>query len=246
MTLLSGGLSGELAFTVAVAASGGLLMGFTGFGSTLVMVPLLAFAWGPTEAVAIATLISIIGSTPLYPDAVRTAKWPEIWPAVAGSLIAIPVGTTLLLSLDPAATRRLMGAVVVITALIMLRGWRYQGPRGRLASAGFGVLGGFTNGFFGIGAPAVTMYYLSAAVPAAVQRANILIVLLGFTAATIVALIVGGAVSVSTLARSALLMIPFAAAAWVGGALFRLAPDAVYRTVALWLLTAMGVAVVML
>jgi uncharacterized membrane protein YfcA len=212
----------SIAFAQAAGAAlaGGVLMGFTGFGSTLTMVPLITLVWGPTEAVAIAIFISIVGTAQLYPGAIRIADWPDLWPAAVGALIGAPLGAIMLLTGDPEVTRRIMG--------------------------GFGLFGGFISGYFGIGAPAVTMYYLSAERTAAVQRANIVLVLLAFSVVTISSLAIGGGVGARTLTRAVALLPVYMGGIWVGDRLFRIASDAIYRRVALWLLVAMGITVMTL
>jgi uncharacterized membrane protein YfcA len=238
----------SIAFAQAAGAAlaGGVLMGFTGFGSTLTMVPLITLVWGPTEAVAIAIFISIVGTAQLYPGAIRIADWPDLWPAAVGALIGAPLGAIMLLTGDPEVTRRIMGGAVIAVAAIMMRGWLYRGPRNSGVSGGFGLFGGFISGYFGIGAPAVTMYYLSAERTAAVQRANIVLVLLAFSVVTISSLAIGGGVGARTLTRAVALLPVYMGGIWVGDRLFRIASDAIYRRVALWLLVAMGITVMTL
>ena len=61
----------EFAYAVAVTVAGGLLQGFTGFGSTLVMVPLLTFVYGLAESVAVGISLTALGSLQLLPEASR-------------------------------------------------------------------------------------------------------------------------------------------------------------------------------
>ena len=218
-------------------------MGFTGFGSTLVMVPLLSIVYGPTEAVVIGVAVSAAGLAQMVPEASRNAVWKDIVPTCIAAIVLIPVGTAFLLLTDPELTRRLIGAMVLLVAIIMLRGWAYSGPRNRVASAVCGAVGGFTNGYFGIGAPAVTFYYLSADATAAVARANILMTIGVFSVATIIAIAIGGGIGQGTLVRAVVLFLPYSAALWIGSRLFQRASDDLYRSIALWLLIAMGVTV---
>lgn len=236
----------EFAYALAVTVAGGLLQGFTGFGSTLVMVPLLTFVYGPAESVVVGIGLSALGSLQLLPEASRDADWPDVFPACLAILVAAPVGAYLLLSSDPEITRRLMGGVVILVALIMIRGWNYTGPRNVATSAAFGGFSGFTGGFFGMGAPGVTIYYLSGTVRAAIQRANILIVLGVVSSTTVVAVSLGGGSDWGSLIFGALLFIPFSIPMWIGAHVFRRASNEVYRQVCLWLLIIMGITVILL
>ena len=155
----------EFAYAVLVTTVGGLLNGFTGFGSSLVMIPLLTFIYGPAEAVAVGIGLATLGYVLLLPDAMRDANWPDVIPACLMGFIFVPMGITLLFITDPNITRRLMGASVILVALVMIRGWNYNGPRNMLTSAVAGSFTGFTTGFFGMGAAGATIYYLSGNYP---------------------------------------------------------------------------------
>lgn len=236
----------EFAYTLAVTAAGGMLQGFTGFGATLVMVPLLTFVYGPAESVAVGIGLSALGSVLLLPEASRDADWPDVIPACLMAFVTVPVGVALLLAADPDVTRRLMGGIVILVALIMIRGWNYGGPRNVLTSAAAGSFSGFTAGFFGMGAPGVTVYYLSGTIRAAAQRANILIVLGVVSALAMTGVAIGGGADLGSLALGIALILPFSLPMWAGARYFRRASNEAYRRVCLWLLIVMGAAVIAL
>ena len=236
----------EFAYTLAVTAAGGMLQGFTGFGATLVMVPLLTFVYGPAESVAVGIGLSALGSVLLLPEASRDADWPDVIPACLMAFVTVPVGVALLLAADPDVTRRLMGGIVILVALIMIRGWNYGGPRNVLTSAAAGSFSGFTAGFFGMGAPGVTVYYLSGTIRAAAQRANILIVLGVVSALVMTGVAIGGGADLGSLALGIALILPFSLPMWAGARYFRRASNETYRRVCLWLLIVMGAAVIAL
>ena len=236
----------EFLYALAVTAAGGMLQGFTGFGATLIMVPLLTFVYGPAESVAVGIGLSALGSALLLPEASRDADWKDCVPACIASLFLVPIGVTLLLTLDPGITRRLMGGIVIMVAIIMIRGWNYSGPRNILTSAAAGSFSGFTGGFFGMGAPGVTIYYLSGTVHAAVQRANILIVLGIVSTMVMASVAIGGGADLGSLILGIVLILPFALPMWIGAHYFRRASTELYRQVCLWLLIVMGTVVILL
>ena len=238
--------NGEFAYAVAVTGAGGMLQGFTGFGATLVMVPLLTFVYGPAESVAVGIGLSALGSLLLLPEASRDTDWRDVIPACLMGFILVPVGVFLLLATDPSITRRLMGGLVILVALIMIRGWNYNGPRNILTSAAAGSFSGFTAGFFGMGAPGMIIYYLADGIRAAVQRANILIVLGVVSATTVIGVVIGGGAGWNSLIFGIALLLPFAIPMYIGARFFRTASNEVYRQVCLWMLVIMGTAVIVL
>ena len=236
----------EFGYAVLVAAIGGFLNEFTGFGSSLVMIPLLTFIYGPAEAVAVGIGLATLGYVMLFPDATRDAHWPDVIPACLMGFIFVPIGLILLFITDPDITRRLMGASVILVALVMIRGWNYNGPRNTLTSAVAGSFTGFTTGFFGMGAAGATIYFLSGTIRAAVQRANIVILLGVMAALAMIGVALGGGADMGCLILGVVLILPFALPTWAGAWLFRRASNELYRQVCLWLLIIMGLAVVIL
>ena len=165
----------DLLAAALIAIISGVLHGYTGFGAALFMVPLFTLLFGPMEAIILMVIIAAFGSAQLYPTAARNAQWRELVPVILAIFISTPVGIYLLFSLDAEVIRRAMGGFVLLAALILLSGWVYKGPRGVAASAVAGGLAGIINGATGVGGPPLAMYFLSAPLPPAVQRANIVI-----------------------------------------------------------------------
>ena len=50
----------KLVYAVAVVFGGGIILGFSGFGAGLVLVPLLSLIYSPREAVAILMLVGVL------------------------------------------------------------------------------------------------------------------------------------------------------------------------------------------
>ena len=236
----------EFAYAVAITIAGGFLQGFTGFGATLIIVPLMTFIYGPAESVVVGIGLSALGSFQLLKEASHHADWPDTIPACFAVLVTAPIGAYLLLSSDPDFTRRLMGCLVILVALVMIRGWNYRGPRTILTSASFGGFSGFTGGFFGMGAPGVTIYYLSNNGQGATQRANLLIVLGIVSTITVISVSFFGGADWGSLLLGCLLIIPFSIPMWIGAYIFRQVSNELYRRVCLWLLIIMGATVILL
>ena len=47
---------------LAVILSGGVVRGYTGFGSGLVMVPILAILWGPVDAIVVVLSLGLFST----------------------------------------------------------------------------------------------------------------------------------------------------------------------------------------
>ncbi len=233
-------LTVELALASGIAVLGGLIYGFGGFGGGLTMVPLLALVYGLPAAVAIVGMSVTIGATQLVPNGLRNADWRSVGLTIAAAFIGAPTGTYLLLSSDPEIARRIIGALVIVFALIMMSGWTYSGPRNRLTHVLVGGVSGLISGFGSGGGGVVSLYFVSWLDDAVRTRANIFTT--SYVLATLMAggLIVAGAVSISTFFLMLFLLIPYSAGVRAGALLFRRASDAQYRRFVLWLLVGIG------
>jgi uncharacterized membrane protein YfcA len=90
------------------------------------------------------------------------------------------------------------------------------------------------------------IYYLAHGIRAAVQRANILIVLGVVSATTVIGVVIGGGAGWSSLIFGIALFLPFAIPMYIGARFFRSTSNEVYRQVCLWMLIIMGTAVIAL
>ncbi|MYE01053.1 MAG: sulfite exporter TauE/SafE family protein [Alphaproteobacteria bacterium] len=235
-----GFLSLELFVALGIAAAAGLMRGFAGVGSGMLMAPVFAILFGPVQTVATIILMEIVVTAQLLPGVRREIDWKVIGPMGAAAALLMPVGSWLLVSLDPDLIARGIALVVVAFSVVLMAGWRYEGGKKLWATLGVGGLSGVLMASTSLGNPPVMAYLLSSRDAAATNRANFT----GYFAVTLVALIammaVAGLIGVDAIATAAILLPVFMAGAWVGSRLFRRSSEALYRRVALGLLFCVG------
>ena len=226
----------------AIAFVAGVIRGFSGFGSALVIVPVLAAVVGPRLAIPAVIVIHLVTTAQLLPGALRDCEWGRVVPlSVAGSL-SIPVGVWLLATQDPDLLRKTISVLIVVFAFMMLRGWRYTGTVNGWVMAGVGVVGGMITGAATIGGPPVVTFLMAGPFNAAQNRAAII---LYFTFVQTVAVImywIGGLVVWQILGICALVMPTLMLGMWLGQRLFRQASEEGFRRFALCFLMAIGIA----
>jgi len=208
-------------FLVLAAASfsGGLLLGFTGFGAGLLMAPIFSLLMPPTDVLVLVLGISSIVSLPILPDAIRQVDWRLVMRLLIPSLFGMPVGLAMLQWVDPATMRKTVALMVITLALLMLAGWHYRGRRGTVQDGLAGLLSGVMTAIAGIGGPPVVLYMLSdrSLGHAAIRAASILFFLLGQSATLILVGLAG-----DLTARQGVwtvMLLPFAIGATLLGAL---------------------------
>jgi uncharacterized membrane protein YfcA len=231
------------ALAVVTVLAAGIVRGFTGFGSALVMVPLLAFVWTPAEAVGMALGLGFISSVVLIPKALPLVAWREIGPMTAATILFTPLGTLILVGVDGDLVRRIIAALILAITLVMLRGWQYRGPRGALPGFVAGTVGGVVNGIAAIGGPAAVLYLMSLQDAVATQRANIVVQvsLMGIVSSTY--LILSGALEARLLIAIAALAAPMIFSTWIGGRLFLVLPASAFRRIIMWMLVVVSVTI---
>src|SRR3954469_12475740 len=222
----------RFAAALAIAALSGFVRGFSGFGSALIYIPLIAAVYEPRIAAATLLLIDLVGSAPFTIRELPRCNWREVVPVTAAAALAVPLGTMALIWVDPIVLRWLI-AVLVLTLLgALASGWRYHGKPTLPVSIAVGLFARFGSGAVQIAGPAVIIFWLGGSSNAAVVRANLMVffLLMGFI--TGAAYVAQGIITADILALSVLLGIPFVLAMWAGARWFHGASDAAYRRVA--------------
>ncbi|MDP6407077.1 MAG: sulfite exporter TauE/SafE family protein [Alphaproteobacteria bacterium] len=231
--------SPQFAMAAAVVALAGMVRGFSGFGGGLVMIPFLALLYAPPTAVAVAMLSGLFGGLQMLPWAWRRTNWREVLPLSLISAPVTPLGTLLLVSGDPQIMRKVIGAVVLVVAVVLLRGWTWRGRRNLATAAAAGSLAGLINGLGGVGGPLAMLYLLASGETAEVQRANITMVITFFTLFIFTPLALAGAISVNQALQGLMLTLPFSVGVYLGSRMFHRVPE-LYRRASLVIIFVSG------
>lgn len=225
----------------AVAMVAGFMRGFVGVGSGMLMAPVFAIIFGPLETVVMIVLMELAVTAQLMPSVYKLIEWRVIVPMGVAAAVFMPVGTWLLVTVDAELMARGIAAVVLVFVLLLMTGWRYQGPKRLGVTLGVGTLSGTLMAATSLGNPPVMLYLLSSTDSAATNRANFT----GYFCITLITLITlmafKGLVVTNAAIRAAFMLPVFAAAAWLGARYFHKASDKLYRQVALGLLLCVAV-----
>lgn len=234
-----------LVLAVAIAAFAGLIRGITGFGGALVMSPPLALLLGPLAAVPVVLLLECFAAAPMLYDLRSLVRWRVIGPIVAMACFTIPIGTWILVSVEPTLMRRAIAAVVIAFSLLLLRGWRHSGKRNLATSLGLGAVSGTMLGATTLGGPPVILYLLAGPDPIQVTRANLTYFLGAMSLAGLASLWVAGVLGTRELWLAAFLTPGYYLAMVAGMRIFSRLNDQRFRqfTLVFMMLVALGILV---
>jgi uncharacterized membrane protein YfcA len=231
----------DMAAAAATATAAGLMRGFAGFGSGMLMAPIFAILFGPVDAVTMVTMLELFVSVQLMPQVLEETQWRFVAPLGLSAMLFMPVGVYALRSADPALLTRLMAAVVLIFVIVLMAGWRYRGEKKLLPTMAVGAVSGALMAATSMGNPPVLLYLLASQDRANTIRANIIAY---FAVTQIVLLAVLGLMAMLALpavVRAMLITPGYLVATLVGSRLFRQSDEKLYRrtTIALLLLIGM-------
>lgn len=174
------------------ALAAAFVRGLTGFGLAIILVPVLALALSPVDAVLVANFVALfIGLSELRRlagDAERTAWIIGLW-----VMLATAPGLILLAATPPELARLLIALVALGSFLAVLTPVRAAAVPGRAVTGLTGVTAGLLTGFAGMPGPPVIPYYVGRAIPRAAARASMLLI---FTVAALAGLVSGWAIGV--------------------------------------------------
>ena len=218
-----------------------LVRGFTGFGLALIFIGFAAIVAAPVEIVPIATFLDLAASIHMAPLVRRQIDLRGLMWLTPGTLFAAPLGVAVLIIVPEEQMRLAIAVTIVISAILILRGWSLRRAPGPLLLGGTGAMSGFMSGAAGIPGPPIILLYLSAPIPVAVARATTVGFLLIVDTVSLVHMGSQGLIDETVLLRTAVLLpIVFGGVA-VGHLLFGVARPEAVKQVALALLVGLGV-----
>ena len=127
-----------LALVIIIA--GGLVRGYAGFGSALVMVPLLAFLWDPVNAIILTLSLGLFAAIQMTYPALKLANWTDIAPMIFAAIFVTPLGTLLLINLDPDLIKKIIAGIVLVITIVSLGWLEFQRTNGYCSKSISGLL----------------------------------------------------------------------------------------------------------
>ncbi|PJE26070.1 Sulfite exporter TauE/SafE [Pseudooceanicola marinus] len=218
-----------LLFTCLAA---GVVRGFAGFGSALIIMPVAGIFLPVPEAIVVVMGMGVLTWPVIVPRAAREADRRQVAVLAGAAILAAPLGLWLLGWLPQAALRWCVSGAAALTLAALISGWRYGGRVRWPGLAGVGAAAGVLGGTTGLTGPPVILFYLAGPSGAAVVRANTILFLALLDIAIIAGLFWQGRVTASALWLALLLAIPYAVGILVGQRLFAPEHERAYRWLA--------------
>ncbi len=236
----------QILIAVSVVFVGGFLRGFVGFGSALVIVPVLALIFTPKLAVVVFSIMDLPGMVQILPTAVRDCSRKKVLPMIVALLAGIPVGVYGLSTVDTNSMRIVISVLVLIMVGMLALNMRIVFATGTKTSVTGGVIGGIIQGMAGIGGPPIVALLLSRRDSPDTTRANIVVMMSILIIASIPVFWFFGLVSPRSLILGGLAAPIYLLAAYLGSRYFRTGGSGIYRSMALLILALTAISTLVL
>lgn len=185
-----------------IVFAAGIVRGFAGFGFSALCVAGLSLFVPPAQVVPPIFVLEVLASVTLLRGALKDADWPWLSWLALGNALFIPLGVALLAFVPETPLRLLIGALLLLAAVLLRSGLRLALAPTRTVRLATGLVSGFVNGVAAIGGIAVAVLLSTAQMAPVTMRATMIILFL-FT--DLYALAWAGIVSVGIETGNALL-----------------------------------------
>lgn len=161
----------QIAVAVAATLGAAFIRGLTGFGFGILLVPILALALSPVEAVL---AINIMAGGLALTEIRMILREAERSAFIIGALVVVGTAPGLwLLSVTPPDIARLLIALVALSAFVaILIPQRGAEQPGAMTTGLTGLSAGVLTGFAAMPGPPVVPYYVGRAIPRTVAKAS--------------------------------------------------------------------------
>lgn len=219
----------------------GIVRGIVGFGFALIVISGLNVVAVPVEVVPLATILDLVGGINMAPKVWRDVHWKGARWLGLGALIGLPLGIMLLVSLNPDAMRMGISVAILISVILIARGFVFRQVPGSPLMFLTGGMAGFLSGSGGIPGPPLILLYLSSPLPMVTTRATTVAFFLLVDTVALIGMGSQDLVTMETWARAAVLVPISVIGIAIGSRLFVVARPAHVKTAALWLLAVLAI-----
>ena len=149
------------------------LQGLTGFGFSILAIPLITLFISPKTAVPILLIYSMIINIVVLYSARKAVNLKKIWILLAAGIITMPLGTHLLVIMNENLLKIFIGSMILIFGILLLIGFRKQFTNEKIAMLPVGMISGLLGGSISISGPPIILFLSNQEVDKYTFRGNL-------------------------------------------------------------------------
>jgi hypothetical protein len=162
-----------LLFGALVMFLAAFIQGLAGFGSGLLIVPLMVLMFEPLTVVPLALLHGTFLNTVLFLTQARFARLGKVLPLFLSAAFGLPLGALLLLSAGSGPLKVVIGSVILVSSLLLLSIRPRARDTGLPTTLAVGFTSGILNGAISMSGPPVVIAFQSEGMKRKAFRANL-------------------------------------------------------------------------
>ena len=199
--------AGSIAAAIIAALGSAFIRGLAGFGMAILLVPILALALSPLDAVLTTNVLAVLIGLSEIKRLLRGAE-RSAWTIIALIGVTTPIGLYLLTATSPSAARIIIALIAVSAFLALLLPRKVGATHGFATTVGVGALSGLMTGYAGMPGPPVVPYYVGRDIAREMAVTSMLLI---FTFAAAAGLVSGAVIGVLQLEQAMLAALLFPA-----------------------------------
>jgi uncharacterized membrane protein YfcA len=218
----------------------GIITGLTGFGLAMISTPILLFVYEPRTVIVLTVILSIFISVAVVWDSWHDARWRLALALLVPALFGVVVGTMVLGAIDPVYIRLAIGAIVVFSALLLVKDFKLPGANTRWGTIVAGSASGALTTSTGLAAPPIVLLMASRGLPKHEFRGTSVLYFLPLSVAGLVVLAVRGLIEAPEVPLGLALVPAAIVGKAIGTRLLEHVPEKAFRTITLGLVILTG------
>ncbi len=228
--------------TLVIICCAGILQGFTGFGYSLLALPLICLFAPAGWAVPVIAVSSLALNIMVLASSWRNLRLRGFLPMAFSGMVFTPVGAWMLGSLHDTVVRVIIGISVTSVSVLSLSKWAPHLKRTTLGMGLTGALSGIFNGLTTFSGPPAVIYLTATETEKDSFRANLSAFFLALTLVAIPSFVGAGVTSAENLVQAVIFLPAAALGGTIGILLAKKVDSSVFRKMALIALSILGIA----
>jgi uncharacterized membrane protein YfcA len=208
--------SAVVVFSAFVVLTAYVIFGISGFGSTIVAVPLLAHMYPIKFIIPMIVLLDCIGAITMGLRLRANVSKAELLPLLPFLAAGLLIGAFLLLRVPGTLLLGGLGAVVILYGFLYASGRQPRFRVPRWSAGPVGLFAGMTSSMFGVGGPIYVMYLTARGSSPDSIRATVPVIFIFTTIARIAIFAAAGLFTLRVLSTAAALLPLMVLGMWLG------------------------------
>ncbi len=229
-----------LFLAMAILFFASFVQGLSGFGFSLVALPLLVLFINPVLVVPVLLVHSAVLNAFILFESRKHADFKNFWPVLVAGTLATPLGVLLLKFTDPEVIKILIGLVIVLFSLVLLFGYSVSIRKEKPALFLVGLASGILNGSTTLSGPPVVIFYQNQKLPKSSFRANLVMYFLSLNIISIPIFVYFGILDGTSFFLSLKVIPGLLGGSILGILLSRKTPESLFRKIVLGIVVLAG------